>query len=222
MCRRWDVRIRDRSFLTLTPRSATKPRKKAPTVPPAGSGELRDGFKFRSGHVALDLPATVAGRFKPTPTDLLTSPADLDRWMVAAGLTTHRPGASQADLLQARELRECLYRLGVALVRGDRFAPADAAGLNHFALVAPPAPQLGTHGLTWSSEGVANLLAVVARAGAELLGGDARERVRACAGAGCSILFLDGSRAGDRRWCSMAACGNRAKLAEFRKRERYL
>ncbi|MBV7483963.1 CGNR zinc finger domain-containing protein [Bordetella sp. BOR01] len=28
---------------------------------------------------------------------------------------------------------------------------------------------------------------------------------------GCTWLFLDTSRGGRRRWCSMATCGNRAK-----------
>jgi predicted RNA-binding Zn ribbon-like protein len=185
----------------------------------AASAEVRDGFKFRSDHLALDLPATLAGRLRPTPTDLLQSPADLERWLVVAGVASRRPDASDANLFEARRLRESLYRLAVCCVREERFAPADLAVVNRMALVSPPAPQLGARGLTWKWDDVSNLLAVVARAGAELFGGDAAQRIRACSGEGCSILFLDGSRAGDRRWCSMAACGNRAKLAEFRKRQ---
>jgi len=184
----------------------------------AASAELRDGFKFRSDHIALDLLATLAGRLKPTPTDLLQSPADLERWLVAGGIAPRRPDASDADLLEARKLREALYRLGVNSVRDERFAPADLAIVNRMALVSPPAPQLGARGLKWKWDDVSNLLAVVALAGAELFGSEAAHRIRACSGIGCSILFLDGSRAGDRRWCSMAACGNRAKIAEFRRR----
>src|SRR5258708_7059779 len=37
------------------------------------------------------------------------------------------------------------------------------------------------------------------------------DRVRRCANPECGWLFLDDSRAGKRRWCSMSACGNRAK-----------
>lgn len=37
------------------------------------------------------------------------------------------------------------------------------------------------------------------------------DRIRACAGEGCVLWFLDTSRNGTRRWCSMAGCGNRAK-----------
>jgi hypothetical protein len=47
--------------------------------------EIRDGFKFRAGHVALDLPATMAARLKPLPLELLGHPSDLGRWLRAAG-----------------------------------------------------------------------------------------------------------------------------------------
>jgi predicted RNA-binding Zn ribbon-like protein len=36
-------------------------------------------------------------------------------------------------------------------------------------------------------------------------------RVRKCANPDCVLWFLDVSRAGQRRWCSMSACGNREK-----------
>ena len=180
--------------------------------------EVRDGFKFRSGHLALDLPATVTGRAKATPVDLLAAPRDLDRWLVAAGLASRAPRATAADLRGAHALRESLYRLGRACIANDPFPATDLATVNRMARPAPRTPQLGRRGLRWVADGVPNLLAEVARAGAELFGGDAAGRVRACGGTGCSILFLDTSRTGDRRWCSMAACGNRAKLAAFRKR----
>jgi predicted RNA-binding Zn ribbon-like protein len=37
------------------------------------------------------------------------------------------------------------------------------------------------------------------------------DRVRRCGGPDCVLWFLDISRNGRRRWCSMAGCGNRAK-----------
>ena len=45
---------------------------------------------------------------------------------------------------------------------------------------------------------------------ADLIGGKL-DKVRRCANPECGWLFLDDSRAGKRRWCSMSACGNRAK-----------
>ena len=42
--------------------------------------------------------------------------------------------------------------------------------------------------------------------------------VKACEGARCTLLFADHTRGHARRWCSMALCGNRAKVAAHRAR----
>jgi predicted RNA-binding Zn ribbon-like protein len=47
-----------------------------------------------------------------------------------------------------------------------------------------------------------------------------RRRVRRCAGPTCVLLFLDVSKSGRRRWCDMAVCGNRAKVAAHHARTR--
>lgn len=44
--------------------------------------------------------------------------------------------------------------------------------------------------------------------------------VRICAGSGCTLWFLDRTKAHRRIYCSAALCGNRAKVAAFRKRVR--
>lgn len=41
----------------------------------------------------------------------------------------------------------------------------------------------------------------------------APDRIRRCAHEACVLRFFDTSRNGTRRWCSMAACGNRAKAS---------
>ena len=46
-------------------------------------------------------------------------------------------------------------------------------------------------------------------------------RVKPCEGSHCTILFLDHTRSGARRWCSMAVCGNRAKQAMHRARAKH-
>ncbi len=184
--------------------------------------DTRDGFKFRSGRLALDLPATLASRLKPEPRDLLATPRDLGRWFVAAGLAPRDPHPTEADLAAARELREALYRLARACILQAPFPPDDRALVNRWAAEPPPAPQLGAHGLTWTRGGVGALVAAVARDGVELLGGPLAGRVRACEGEGCSLYFLDTSRSGRRRWCSMAACGNKEKVGAFRQRRQGL
>lgn len=49
---------------------------------------------------------------------------------------------------------------------------------------------------------------------------DRPERIRPCAHPDCILWFLDTSRNGTRRWCSMAACGNRAKAQRHYSRVR--
>ena len=45
-------------------------------------------------------------------------------------------------------------------------------------------------------------------------------RLKACHALDCGWVFLDASRNLSRRWCDMGDCGNRAKGAAFRERER--
>jgi predicted RNA-binding Zn ribbon-like protein len=186
------------------------------------TAEIRDGFKFRSGRLALDLPASLAGRLRGEPRDLLATPHDLGRWLVAAGLAESNPAPTAEELAEARELREALYRLGMACVEGRGFDAADRDLLNRWAAEPPPVPQLGAAGeITWSHTGARALLAMLAQDGVELFGGPLAQRIRQCAGEGCALLFVDISRSGERRWCSMAGCGNKAKVAEFRQRKRF-
>jgi predicted RNA-binding Zn ribbon-like protein len=46
------------------------------------------------------------------------------------------------------------------------------------------------------------------------------DRIRICANDTCRWLFYDESRAGRRRWCDMATCGNRAKAQRHRARQK--
>jgi predicted RNA-binding Zn ribbon-like protein len=46
------------------------------------------------------------------------------------------------------------------------------------------------------------------------------ERIKICDNDTCRWVFYDNSRTGRRRWCDMATCGNRAKAARHRARER--
>ena len=45
------------------------------------------------------------------------------------------------------------------------------------------------------------------------------ERFRVCHDPGCSSVFFDRSKNKSGKWCSMASCGNRAKVRAFRERQ---
>ncbi|QSQ10727.1 CGNR zinc finger domain-containing protein [Myxococcus landrumensis] len=191
-----------------------------PLQAPLPSGEIRDGFKFRSGRLSLDLASTLSGRRTEAPKEQLRTPADLGRWLVLARVAAQVQEPSEEELGQARELREAIYRLAMSRARGESFSARDRAILNRWAAEAPPAPQLGPRGLLWAGAGVRGQFVVLARDAAELLGGPLAENIRHCAQEDCGLLFVDTSRSGLRRWCSMAGCGNKAKVAEFRRRQR--
>lgn len=61
-------------------------------------------------------------------------------------------------------------------------------------------------------------LAPIARALADLVAHGEGDQIRRCANPRCSLYFRDRSRAHRRRWCSMAVCGNRMKVAAHARR----
>lgn len=63
-----------------------------------------------------------------------------------------------------------------------------------------------------------SLLMPIAEALANLVCDEDFQQVKACEGPACTLLFADHTRGHARRWCSMAVCGNRAKVAAHRAR----
>ena len=176
-------------------------------------------FRFVSGHRALDLLSTLGDRHRE-PIERLRDPADLDRWLEAAGLPAPAR-ATEEDLGDARRLREAVNRLIRALLASEAPDAADLRELNEWARQPPLAPQVAASlERSWSGEQpVQAALALVAREAVDLLTGPERVLVRECAAApACSLLYLDRSRARRRRWCEMERCGSRAKMASYRRR----
>jgi predicted RNA-binding Zn ribbon-like protein len=173
-------------------------------------------FKFLGGHPALDFINTVGGRTHTSATrytvdrERLETRKDLDAFWSESGR-----GRRTADLEEAIELREALYRIFLAVIADRRPDSKDIALLNR----TLTAPQLAFHGgaATFASE---DPLAFLARAAAELLTSSGISRVRACGGESCGWLFLDTSRNRSRQWCDMRDCGNIAKVRRFRERRR--
>ena len=160
--------------------------------------------------LCLDFANTRYYRGQATPTETLNTPADLAAWAKAAKPPTTR------EFEAALTLRESIYRLFNAQADG-KAAPRELEALNQALAQAPARITLkrGRDGYSWdveanSATALAFLAPVIWSAG-DLLAGPRLARVRRCANPECGWLFLDDSRAGKRRWCSMSACGNRAK-----------
>ena len=69
-------------------------------------------------------------------------------------------------------------------------------------------------------DSAAELIALVAAQVASLVATEQPALVKRCAGTGCTLWFVDRTKAHGRLFCSAAACGNRAKVAAFRERHR--
>ena len=72
----------------------------------------------------------------------------------------------------------------------------------------------------WRIESADELIAIVAAQIATLVATEQPSLVKRCAGPGCNLWFVDRTKAHARLFCSATVCGNRAKVAAFRQRQR--
>ncbi len=176
------------------------------------------------GHPALDFCNTRAGWGEATPKEYLTGPGVLALWAVDNDLTLAGPGAGDeaAEALalhRALALREALYAcaLGSGTARQWELVGAEAAAARAGGRLVPGAAGAPARWQLPAGPGpAATALAAVALAAEDLLTSPLAAVVAACPGEGCGWLFADPRRR--RRWCSMAACGNRAKARRHAER----
>jgi len=134
------------------------------------------------------------------------------------------PGAAQNLLNHAERLGGALRISFRAILKGQKVLREWTQPINQILRVTEGHDELQWDGSEWRfgfvarHEGLEWLLAAIARSGAELIAGGARGSIKQCANPDCRILFYDDSRTHRRRWCSMALCGNRSKVAAFARR----
>jgi predicted RNA-binding Zn ribbon-like protein len=189
-----------------------------------------DGFTLPAllgGHPALDFCNTFAGWNGHPTKEYLVDYAHLTVWTGYVGLLPRkrvaelRRAAGRDDrsasrvLASARAFRASVYSL---LLEGEPAEPVLALINEAATLQRLTIGQAGYAFELAEEAGLsAPLLAIAASVG-RLLTETELELVSACPGTGCGWLFLD-SR-GRRRWCTMASCGNRAKVRRFAERHR--
>ena len=175
-------------------------------------------------HASLRFTNTALGRGD----DPIATPAALLRWLGDAveGPDVTPPEARRLHD-EAMRLREA-FASALRAVRDRRSIPDPALSVIERSLaagrwrrtIASPGPELrlelvplpGRDPLARRAPLAADLIDVLAAADPG--------RLRTCADAACGRWFLDTSRGGQRRWCSMATCGNRAKAERWRARRR--
>ena len=147
-----------------------------------------------------------------------------DRSAALLGLPQADPHTAETVLLRATRLRDALRQMFGAMVRRERIAREWVTPINEILRITEGHDELVAAGGGWKLEFVAReggpdwLLAAVARSAAEIIVEGPNARVRTCANPSCGLFFCDTSRTHRRRWCSMAVCGNRHKVATFARR----
>ena len=164
-----------------------------------------------------------------SPSESLHTFADLVKWCADVGVTpshlvqylrewSERHPKRVTDIFVAAiALREVVYRIFHAVASGTHPDDVDLELLNR-ALGAAPLRTILTREADhfgWQVEeskpSATSILAPVLWSAADLLVGPQLTKLRECSNDKCLWLFLDDSKNGTRRWCSMQACGNRAK-----------
>lgn len=172
---------------------------------------MTDRFRAGAGRLCLDFIRTLRYRGTPSEEEELPDATAWGAWIDAFG--PYAVPVRPASVDDARVAREAIHALLTDSVR-----PSLRQRLNHFAALQVPTPSLTTSGeLRWQARDPASaMLALLTRDALELVTSSEFARVRRCAGPACGALFLDTSRPGTRRWCSMEICGNQAKKSTYR------
>lgn len=186
-------------------------------------------LRLIGGSCVLDFANTVVGRLTAESVDHIGDYDALLVWARHAGVIDENeqiaysticasPAEAAAAHSRAIVLREAVYGIFSAVTEKRSLPSRDVSVLDREVHRAAHTFRLvtdrGSATWEWSSADPSLPLARVALAAARLLTDDPQPRVRSCAGSqqGCGWLFLDRSRGGTRRWCSMDGCGNRAKV----------
>jgi predicted RNA-binding Zn ribbon-like protein len=186
-------------------------------------------FEFIAGAVCLDFANTIHNARAEDKEEELHAIADLLQWAKEAGLLSpadhdrlaaHYSRSSReaaAAVTKAITIRNLVLSIFIGIANGRSLPSRRLSELNSALVQFPGLLRVQKHSdrieREWTStaDGLQQVLFAVLTSAAELLASDRVRRVRECASADCTWLFVDESRNRSRRWCEMRACGNRVK-----------
>jgi predicted RNA-binding Zn ribbon-like protein len=131
---------------------------------------------------------------------------------------------SGALLAKAQKLHAAMRAIFVAMTAKEPIERDWVESVNEILRITEGHDELIAQDGKWSIEFIAReeslewLLAAIARSAAEIIAEGPSARLRVCSNPSCGLFFYDTSRTKRRRWCSMARCGNRHKVAAFSRR----
>ena len=196
--------------------------------------DWKDGFLFVGNQLALDFLNTRPVQ-NGEPQELLPDVSALLRWFRAAELLSapefvtlqqqwdDSPRARRT-MEEIRKLREELRKEVVAWEAGGKLQRTTIEKLNGLLAIHPMLARIietdnrPRIDLSFEVRQPEDLFAPLAHSAAKLFTEADRSRVRQCGE--CVLHFLDTSKKGTRRWCSMQLCGNRLKVAAYARRQR--
>lgn len=181
------------------------------------------------GNLALDLANTVDEPGLPTEFDHLGDPATALAWSEQVGLVDRaqraeltrsaerEPDRAVAELRRLTRLRRAVQDVFGAVADGGTVAEPGWAALRRAAGDAVAGAGLDWRAErirpTWSLDDLAALGRPIAYAGWALVTSGPLDRVKRCHA--CPWLYLDHSKNGSRRWCSMEDCGKAVKMRRY-------
>jgi predicted RNA-binding Zn ribbon-like protein len=183
---------------------------------------------FIAGHVALDFVNTAEERSHAEAGDAMRTPADLRLWGQRYGLISGLAAGAedeQAELRRSIEARELLYALFLVRVRRQPLPEAQLGRLAKLTAAAHCAASLqpandGSVRWQWGRTELATIRHVAVTSAVDLLHTEPTPRLKQCPGEHCGWFFIDTTKRGNRRWCSMSECGQEAKDQRRRARRR--
>ena len=160
-----------------------------------------------AGNLALDFCNTCGEHLAERPDEMLLDWERFVRWATQVGLIET---GSYAELLRhpapmskVVQLREAIYRVGLAVARGERVPASDMDAIRLQANAAKPAVANTAAGMRWRPDALkasGQLRALLASDALLLFCSPRAARIGICDGAMCGWLFVDESRGKRRRW----------------------
>jgi predicted RNA-binding Zn ribbon-like protein len=199
-----------------------------------GQLEWKDGFLFLANELALDFLNTCPVQ-DGHAVELLPDFRAVLRWFRAANLLNSRESAgfdvqwaeaagTEKTVESIRQFRERLRSQVLEWERGAAIRRSMIDELNRLMANYPMRTKLDIRNAvpvtqTWFRlQKPEDLFAPLAHSATRLFTEADCNRVRKCGQ--CVLHFLDTSKKGTRRWCSMQLCGNRLKVAAYAARRR--
>lgn len=184
--------------------------------------------------LCLDFVNTIHDRINEPRSDYLNTFAEFLQWATKAGVINLKMQTAFAETVNEKadmnllnetlSVRELLYRIFLAVCHKKKITTDDLQAFNLLLSDSLSrltiAPEKNSYATKWKSQSgdLFTITAPIIYSTYQLLLSGKLHRVKECPG--CGWLFLDTTKNGKRRWCSMETCGSSVKALEWYYRQK--